>query len=149
VSEFAVRPYRDEDALVIHGICYHQALMNGFFHGLERRIIGRVVSEAVEYWAVSPTWTIDVVTPTDPDLSDEVCGFSIRSGASVWAFAYVKPAYRGRGAWRALREAAGLRDGGVVEVILGSPNALRLARQRYKVFFTPFRILERQQETTP
>ena len=147
-SEFAVRALRDTDLPLIHGVVKHQAMLNGFFHGVPRETIFRVVGDAVGYWTRSHEWTVDVVTPVDVDLSDEVCGFAIRHGALTWAFAYVKPAYRGRGAFRLLRGAAGLTHGSTVEVILGSPNALRIARQHFQVFYTPFRILETIKETT-
>ena len=149
VSEFTVRPFRPDDAALVHGVCFHQALLNGFFHGVPRDVLAKSVGDAVGFWTRSPDWQVDVATPVDPDLTDEVCGFAIRSGTGVVAFAYVKPAYRERGAWRALREAAGIREGQNVEVILGNPNALRLARRRYRVFFTPFRILEALPKGTP
>jgi hypothetical protein len=147
MSEFAIRPFRESDAPLIHGVCKHQAMLNGYWHGVPREEIFKAVGDAVGFWTRSPDWTVDVITPVDPDLADELCGFAIRTTPNVWAFAYVKPAYRGRGAFRALREASGIKAGQPVEVILGSPNALRIARQHFQVFHCPFRILTAKEPT--
>ena len=149
MADFTVRPARPSDMALIHAVTFHQALLNGFFHGVPRDVLAKSIGDAVGFWTRSPDWQVDVATPVDPDLTDEVCGFAIRSGAGVVAFAYVKPAYRERGAWRELRDAAGIVEGQTLEVILGNPNALRLARRRYNLFHTPFRILEALPKGTP
>jgi GNAT superfamily N-acetyltransferase len=124
-------------------------LVSGFWHGVERETLSKSVGDAVGFWTRSPDWQVDIATSSDPDLSDEIAGFSIHSGPGVVAFSYVRPAFRGLGIWRALRDHAGLREGQNIEIILGNPNALRLARRRYRVFHVPFRILEALPKGTP
>ena len=147
MADFIVRSARPSDMALIHAVTFHQALLNGFFHGVPRDVLAKSIGDAVGSWSRSLEWTIECAVPVEADLGDEVCGFVIRQGRGVVAFAYVKPAYRERGAWRALREAAGIADGQTIEVILGNPNALRLARRRYNLFHTPFRILEALEKT--
>ena len=148
MADFTVRPARPSDMALIHAVTFHQALLNGFFHGVPRDTLAKSIGDAVGFWSRSPEWTIECAVPFEADLSNEVCSFSIRQGKGVVAFAYTKPAYRERGAWRALRDAAGIVEGQTLEVILGNPNALRLARRRYNLFHTPFRILEALEKTS-
>ena len=141
-NSFLLRSPRPDDYPLFRGVVFHQCLTSGYWHGVGRSTIHKAAEDIVGAILRLPDWTVEVAVPVDPELIDEICGFAMRKGAKTWAFAYVKPDYRERGCFKKLVQSSGLKEGDNVEVILASPNAVRIARAKYKVFFTPFQILE-------
>jgi GNAT superfamily N-acetyltransferase len=145
-----VRPAEIGDATVdadwVRGTLAAELATNSYLYGVDRaQLLGRAAL-AVERCAIGrsrglATWECLVVSPADEP--DERAGWVIFESVPTLtvAYAYVEPAYRRLGAWRALREAIGLRDGMHVAIVLGSPRACSDARKRYVVKHNWGRIL--------
>jgi hypothetical protein len=101
---------------------------NSYFYGVPPRLVAGLAASV----AAPSEWQTSVVCTADAD--HEPAGWVVyRSLPTLTvAYAHVDAAFRGLGAWRALREHMGLRDGQLVGVVLASPPAMSVARKRYQ-----------------
>ena len=101
---------------------------NSYFYGVPPRLVANLAASV----AAPSGWDAAVVCTADED--HEPAGWVIYRQVPTLtvAYAYVEPSFRGLGAWRALREHLGLRDGQLVGVVLASPPAMSTARKKYQ-----------------
>lgn len=130
------------DAIWVSDSLRAELATNSYLYGVARGQLVERASLAVDRCRPpAGPWQCLVVAPADEP--GERAGWVIFEAVPTLTvvYAYVEPSYRGLGAWRALREAIGLRDGMQVAVVLGSPRACSEARKRYAVKHNWGRIL--------
>jgi len=126
-DEWRVRRGEVSDRLWIRDTLAAELATNSYLFSVDRATVLRVADKAEAGWEAL------IVSPADEPT--ERAGWVLFEPVPTLtvAYAFVEPAYRRLGAWRALREAIGLRDGMQVAVVLGSPRACSDARKRYAV----------------
>lgn len=101
---------------------------NSYLYGVPAKLVANLAASV----AAPSAWHAAVVCTADGD--QEPAGWVIYRNVPTMtiAYAHVEPAFRGLGAWRALRDHLGLRDGQLVGVVLAPPTAMQQARRKYQ-----------------
>lgn len=136
-DEWVVRAGVSADVPFVRSSLAKELVHNSYLYGV-RREAGSALATAT----VGSGWPLLVVTPAE--FPQELAGwvmFRPVPAMSV-AFAYVDPHYRGLGAWRAMRDCLGLQPKQQVNVVLGSPMALKHARDKYTARHNWGQVLE-------
>jgi len=144
VSDWTVRGATPDDLPWLRATLAAELAENNYFHGIDRAF-----TDGLAEVAFSAGWGCLIVSPADEDDPAGWVLFKLFPDLVVShvmvpsvAMAYVEPAYRGLGAWRALRERVGLRDGQLVNIVLAGPAAMYTARKKYKAKHHWGRVLE-------
>ena len=132
-----VRPVRADDRPWMRSSLAVGLAANSYFHVVERALVyglAASVAKGSYFHGVERAhgdWDALVVCTNDED--HEPAGWVVyrHTPTTTIAYAHVDEAFRGLGAWRALRTRLGLRDGQLVNVVLASPQAMSTARKRY------------------
>lgn len=104
---------------------------SNYLYGVDRLLFTDLAVDLVN-GAQRDGFDVAVVAPSED--ADEAAGWVLYALVPqlTIAMAYVEPAYRGLGAWRAMREHIGLRSGQIVGVVLAGPRAMHAARETYQ-----------------
>ena len=134
VEDWVVRPANSGDHRWVVETLAAGLARNSYFHGVEETKVTRLAERVM--------WSQAVACTNDDD--HEPAGWVIyRQVPSLTiAYAHVDEAFRGLGAWRAMREHIGLKPQQLVGVVLASPTAMKLARAKYQAKHNYGLILE-------
>lgn len=139
-ADWNVRAATPDDTPWLEASLWQDLAANGYFHGVDRNYLAALAARAFDQG-----WKCLVVEPAQgQEQGDFPSGWVLYHPVPTLsiAMAYVDPSYRGLGAWRALRERLGLQNGQLVNVVLASPKAMALARQKYQAKQHWGRVLE-------
>lgn len=127
-EDWTVRPAEPADRAWIATTLAEDLERNSYLYGVAPRLVANLAASV----AAPSAWEVAVVCTADTD--HEPAGWVICRHVPTLtvAYAYVEPAFRGLGAWRALREHLGLRSGQQLGIVLASPTAMSAARKKYQ-----------------
>ena len=131
VEDWVVRDVEQSDLDWLTSTLTEGLGKNSYFHGVSLASTDNL-SRQMTFQVESSKLSCAVACTADDD--HEPAGWVIyRQVPSLTiAYAHVDEAFRGLGAWRAMREHIGLKPQQLVGVVLASPTAMKLARAKYQ-----------------
>jgi len=127
-EDWTIRSATGDDRPWIAGTLAEDLSRNSYLYGVAPKLVANLAASV----AAPSAWDVAVACTADHDR--EAAGWVIYRLVPTLtiAYAHVEPAFRGLGAWRALRDHLGLRDGQLVGVVLAPPTAMQHARKKYQ-----------------
>jgi hypothetical protein len=127
VEDWVVRPVEKGDGSWLFATMADGLAKNSYFHGVSPKLVNNLAA-----YVAASKWDCTVVCTADED--HEPAGWVIYRTVPTLtiAYAHVDEAFRGLGAWRALRDHIGLKPDQLVGVVLASPTAMKTARSKYQ-----------------